>query len=587
MQEENLIEIPFFQRAYVWEQEQWEQLFDDLLKSFENKKEHFLGSVIVKQLPSNAGEGAKRSLIDGQQRLTTFSILIKALYDNLNSDDKADYAGYLFKRPTKEKNPKIKHSKIDSLVFNAILQAKNSQGCVEISNIIKNPKKPNNAKNKKQQEKGLIACYCYFSEKIKDIDDKKAFLDYILDSKLWVIINLEANEDEQKIFDSINTAGLRLTATDIIKNTLFDKAMSLQAEYEQWYSIYWESLFEKDEQHRDFWEQEVSTGRMRRVQSEIFLHAFAIIEGFFNPENDTLENLSAIYKHHIQSFNADTLKSFLQKISEYALLYQELPQIAKETLLSYENYEFRLFHILKITDTNTIIPLILYLKKSLHNDKELLQKSLYLLEVFVLTRWLCNKSTKNYNKFFPHIIKSLQKTTKNNIIHVLKKALQKEEIPTIKDIKDSLTSEEYYLSNKTAKLVLFWIELYRRHSNKNKQDIIELPYSYTLEHLMPQAWEEHWLDIGRNDENAESLIYQIGNMTLLKGGLNSIMRNQAWKIKLNGDRSRKNHIKTCADLLITKELLEIKKWDKYAIQERTGRLIQEFFTIWNLDFLSC
>ena len=80
---------------------------------------------------------------------------------------------------------------------------------------------------------------------------------------------------------------------------------------------------------------------------------------------------------------------------------------------------------------------------------------------------------------------------------------------------------------------------------------------------------------------------EIGNMTLLKGGLNSIMRNQAWKIKLNGDRSRKNHIKTCADLLITKELLEIKKWDKYAIQERTGRLIQEFFTIWNLDFLSC
>lgn len=79
MQEESLIEIPFFQRAYVWEQEQWEQLFDDLSKSFESKKEHFLGSIILKQLPSSAGEGAKRSLIDGQQRLTTFSILIKAL----------------------------------------------------------------------------------------------------------------------------------------------------------------------------------------------------------------------------------------------------------------------------------------------------------------------------------------------------------------------------------------------------------------------------------------------------------------------------------------------------------------------------
>lgn len=517
--------------------------------------------------------------------LRPFLFSLRLWYDNLSSDDKADYAGYLFKRPTKDKNPKIKHSKIDSLAFNAILQTKNSQDCIETSNTIKNDSKSNNTKKKKQQEKGLITCYWYFSEKIKDIDDKKAFLDYIIDSKLWVIINLEANEDEQKIFDSINTAGLKLTATDIIKNALFDRAIRLQADYEKWYGTYWESIFEKNEEYRDFWGQEVTTGRIRRVQSEIFLHAFAVIEGFFNPENDTLENLSAIYKNHIQGFSADALESFLQKISQYALLYQELPQITKEILLNYENYELRLFHILEITDTNTIIPLILYLKKSLQSEEELLRECLYLLEAFILTRWICNKNTKNYNKFFPQVIRSLQKANEDTILQTLKESLQKEEIPTSKDIKDALISEEYYLSNKAAKLVLFWIELKRRHSNKNKQDIIELSYNYTLEHLMPQAWEEHWLDIGKSDENAESLIYQIGNMTLLKGGLNSVIKNQSWDIKLNDDGSRKNHIKSCADLLITKELLDKQEWNKHTIQERTERLMQEFFEVWDRDLL--
>ncbi len=71
MSQEYLIEIPFFQRAYVWKKEQWEQLFEDLKDSYENKREHFLGSIVLKQLHSNAGEGSKRSLIDGQQRLTT------------------------------------------------------------------------------------------------------------------------------------------------------------------------------------------------------------------------------------------------------------------------------------------------------------------------------------------------------------------------------------------------------------------------------------------------------------------------------------------------------------------------------------
>lgn len=570
MEQESLIEIPFFQRAYVWEEEQWEQLFDDLNDSYANKREHFLGSIVLKQLSTNAGEGTKRSLIDGQQRLTTFSILVKSLYDKLDEDDKQDNVKYLFKKPTKHKNPKIQHSKIDKVSFEKILQAKNFD-CLQDVERYKDGKERGKIKDK------LIRCYEYFEERIKEREDHKDFLDFILNAKLWVTINLDTNEDEQKIFDSINTSGLKLTATDIIKNAIFSKAIELKTNYEKLYNECWESLFETRE-NKDFWEEEVTTGRLKRAQSEIFLHAFAIIGEFFNVDKDTLENLSDIYKKKIKDFSKEDLEYFLQKIKEYALIYQNFPLITKETPLCFANDEQRLFHILNITDTNTAMPLILALKFNFKNKDDILKGCFKLLETFILTRWLCAESTKDYNKMFANLTKRLDK---NSPLEFLNDNLKN--IPKKYEIEDCLKSQEIYLENKKATLVLFWIELYRRYNNKKMQDSIELSYKWTLEHLMPQSWQENWKKIAKDEFHAEDLIYQIGNMTLLKSSLNSAIKNASWKIKLNGDGSRKNCLNNCADLLITRELLNKEIWNEDCIRERTQQLTQDFFKIWDME----
>lgn len=427
-------------------------------------------------------------------------------------------------------------------------------------------------KTDKKTENKLFDCYLYFSKKIQeDIKGNyKNFLDFIINSNLWVTINLGITEDEQKIFDSINTAGIRLNATDIIKNAIFAKAIELETKYNELYEEYWESVFES-ESNKNFWEEELSTGRVKRAQSEIFLHAFAIIQGFFNTE-DTLENLSAIYKDKIKDFNPKDLKSFLKEIKEYATIYQSFPQIDDSIPLSFEDDEKRLFHILKITDTNTIMPLILKLKYTFKNDDNTLKSCFYLLERFIVIRWLCQENTKDYNRLFAN---ATQKINESNPLDFLRNQLNS--IPKDNDIKECLA----YLSNKEGKLILFWIELYRRYKNKSKQDSIELSYQYTLEHLMPQSWEKNWKDIAKDEEHAKDLIYQIGNMTLLKGSLNSAIKNASWKTKLNGDGSRKNSIKRCADLLITKEILDNKVWNEECIRGRTERLTKEFFEIWN------
>lgn len=136
-------------------------------------------------------------------------------------------------------------------------------------------------------------------------------------------------------------------------------------------------------------------------------------------------------------------------------------------------------------------------------------------------------------------------------------------------------------------MILFWIELYREDKEKDYKDkTIGLQYVYQLEHLMPQSWQENWADIGIDDDNANRLIYQIGNMTLLKGGLNKSLKNKGWNLKLNGDGKARNYIEKNVDLLITRELLDKTQWNATEIENRTENLIKEFFKIWNIDKLN-
>lgn len=566
---EQAIEIPFFQRAYVWKEEQWGQLFEDLSDSFRSKKAHFLGSIILKQLQTQAGEGSKRSLIDGQQRLTIFSILVKSLYDRLDGDDKRDYEGYLFRKPIKDKIPRIKHSKIDSIAFNEILKAENFESL----------------KGSKNKDSLLIKCYEYFSSQICELENHKKFLDFIIESKLWVAINIEKDEDEQKIFDSINTAGIKLTATDIIKNALFDKAMQFdENEAKQWYSGYWESIFES-EKNIKFWSQESATGRLKRTQSEIFLHAFAIIKGIFDA-NTSLEHLSERYKEYIKDFGKEKLEKFLSQIKEYAKIYLAFPKIKNDTNLSFENYEFRLFHILQIADISTVMPLLLklkFLQSAAKISEADLKNCFELLEICLISHYICKRATRDYNKIFYKITQEINENDPAKFIkEFLSKADEKGQkyMSSKNDIELALSSIK---ENKRARLILFWIELFRRYQNKG-QDIVELSYSpYTLEHLMPQKWEQNWSEIGKDKENAEKLIFQIGNMTLLTGSLNSTMKNETWQRKLGDKNEKMNCIRKCADLLITRDLLDKKEWNETTIAHRTEQLTKEFFEIWDIN----
>jgi uncharacterized protein with ParB-like and HNH nuclease domain len=577
---EGKVIIPFFQRTYVWEQENWENLLEGL---FSKPYGHFLGSIILKQIPVRSGETKKLEVVDGQQRLTTLSILIKVLYDlfspELQKTTENVMRQILFSKPyetSSEYFVKIEHSQVDKEAYERVIKAK----------IDGNP--PIDIEKIDEKSHRIEQCYKFFYKKLRDYSERESLFNKILDpnNKMLVVIDLvEGKDDEQAIFDTLNTAGVRLTTAEIVKNALYQKIIEKSdKEYAvNFYKNTWEKTFLSDEDTVRYWEREKLTGRLKRDNLEILLHSVAIIKGFFDPDKHTLSDLSKLYKEKIQKLGKEELENFVNEIIYYAEIYRDkFPDFDKSTAFTFEDSVIRLFHILEELEISTFHPFILFVFKQYgDNENEIINK-LANLEKFIVRRMIARQETKNYNKYCKEFIKD-----PNSILEKLKET-------TDEDISNGLRK----ISNKNATLLLFWVELYRRH--KGTYDVKELKFTYSLEHIMPQKWEEHWKDIPEKykpdgskmtEEEAKKdryeKVYWIGNMTLLRSSLNSALRNYTFEKKMEGE-GRKKGIKTYADLSITKDdIVEPynkgdKNWDENKIEERTNKLGKEIKEIWNV-----
>lgn len=578
---EGSVKIPFFQRAYVWNEANWEELISDLLES---GKSHFLGSLILKQVEIQSGNTKQVLVIDGQQRLTTLSILLRTLFNSFGlelqekckQDGKFDVCLF-YKKDMFESDVlvKIEHSKVDKKYYQQVIKNEIDADTVDIKTCKSN----------------ILKCYKYFTDRLKAISldaRKKLFSDLLNpNNNILVVIDLTEDDDEQTIFDTINSAGVRLSSADIVKNVLFQRAFDLygnQEDVEVIYKDYWESVFSNDDQSISFWDTARATGRLWRDNIEILLHSISIIEGFFDPEKHSLSDLSKIYKSYIGSLDRGALTKFIKTIFEYANLYREKFIVFDNSdLFNFSDYNKRLFHVLSICDVSTFHPYVLFLYRKYSDKENELEKSLKKLETFVVRRTICNLETKNYNKLCKDFIGDPSK-----LDTILAET-------TNEDIKKGLLR----INNKYAALLLFWVELYRRKID-NRYDKDELKYTYTLEHIMPQKWEDYWSyipiigDDGQEIKNSEvakqyryQLVYSIGNMTLLKSSLNSSLRNYEFKRKIEGE-GRKRGIKHYAELGITKLDLVAPYdagdhlWNETKIRERTQKLTKDILIIWSI-----
>jgi Protein of unknown function DUF262/Protein of unknown function (DUF1524) len=574
---EGLVKIPFFQRGYVWTKDNWEDLLTDLLNT---TKTHFLGSLILKQQRTMTGEPKEVTVIDGQQRITTLSILIKVLYDTFTDDIKKNcetpIRNHLFHKRYQtdaEYLIKVQHSRVDAKAYEAVICLGIDGNSLESTTLTGNK---------------ILACYDYFRGELppKSQEERKGLFNRLLDpeNKMLVVIDLTEDDDEQAIFDTINSAGVKLSAADTIKNALFQKAIHLcqsQSKATDLYNRTWEKAFLADDKTIEFWETQRLTGRLMRDNMEILLHSIAVIKGFYDPDKHTLSELSKLYKKQISNYSSiEKLSEFVDEITAYAQLYRtRMLAFDDSTVFSFSDDIQRLFHILDVLQISTFHLFILFLFKSQNDDT--ISRLLLCLEKFIVRRMISKQEVKSYNKLCRDFIVNPE--------------LLEEKLTETTD--DKLSTGLKEISNKNAALLLFWLELCRKSRDK-KFDVTELKYNYSLEHLMPQKWEEHWKEMpekknpdgstmsaeeAKKDRYAK--IYWIGNMTLLTSSLNSSLQNHTFKKKMNGD-GRKKGIKAYAALSITQ--IDIVSsfdsgdtvWDEGKIERRTANLTEEILDIW-------
>lgn len=595
--------IPYFQRAYVWNEDNWNDLLNNLL---ENNENHFLGSIILKSIDTDSGSLSEWSVIDGQQRLTTLSILFRAAYDSLPIDDYDDETKrdlecevnfLLFNRENKigaKKEIKIQHSKLDRAWYGQIMSGsvKDKLDAIVLDSECSKGVLPSSR---------ILQCYKYFMNRFNGnpCDSIKIF-EFLTGDKNSIVvkIDLEADENEQAIFDTVNSAGVRLTCSDTIKNALFQRYMDFagqcgitSSDVEKAYKENWEDVFLGNLDDVEYWATERKAGRIKRDNLELLLQAVAMIKNIYDPYKQSVSDLSNVYRGYIKSLDLNGIISLITEIKEYASIYRDnFVAYDATTLFSCKNPIKRILHILNVMDISTLHPYILMLLRN-HNvskntklPQELID-DLNLLEIYVIRHIACGVSVSNFNKVCSLLIKD----------RTIKKELDEKK----DEISDSVVAEKLrcQLNNKNATIILFWLELYRRAKDKKANDVLQ--YCYTLEHIMPQAWDSYWspdvlpvldvqndsvvTDINRAREIRNMAVFEIGNMLLLNGHLNSSIRNYEIQRKVKGENSKKG-IEHYDEMFMTKDFIKTynneNTWNEKLIRNRTESIVKEFLQVW-------
>lgn len=554
-----ILEIPFFQRSYVWDTEQWERLLEDVESVSFNKEPYFLGSVILKQQETNteSSYGDIRTIVDGQQRLTTLSILLKVLSLKNNQMEPFNKRFRL-----DDGSIVLKHNHNDSEAFQRIMEL------TEETDI--------------NYDDNITRAYSYFR---KNVIPEKLNFQTITNAVLLVAIDLSYNEDEQQIFDTINSLGVKLTTAELLKNYFFDRN-----DYPK-YEKYWKAVFESDKEAKEYWDTDITAGRYRRSFIDMFFYSYLQIkvqvEMFTVKSEDKalfskVDKLFESYKKFIQKYFNGNKETILKEIKDYAKIFMNTfdPEITNDELTEKPGIE-RINAIIFDLETTTLIPYVLYIEKNIQNQS--IKDELYgFIETYIMRRLVCKASTKNYNQLFTDRLIFNKVLSKQSFIDFLQNQDDKVNyLPSDEEL--NIAFNDYVLTNKQAKGVLYFIESKIRDKSKYSTQLLGIS-KYSLEHVMPKKWQNHWgkLDNQYLIDKRDRKLLTLGNLTIITQSLNKSIRDSSWDLKKQGKGNRAGLNKYAKGIETFDSYLDKKEWNEDTINERSIFLFNKATEVWKI-----
>lgn len=568
--------VPVFQRPYVWtEDRNWRPLWEDVTALVRRRlagdevHPHFLGAVVLDQLPTPTGAMPARQVIDGQQRLTTLQVLLAAIRDvareldvhdkyvralaklTANDDDMADDPHALYK---------VWPTHIDRASFRDIVD-----GRLRRAADVTAPAAPG--------APAIVQAYWFFRDRTVEwaqelryestVDEGfDALVRVVRDKFELVVIDLKPEDNAQVIFEALNDRGTPLQASDLVKNLVFQKAEEQGLPVEELYRDVWAQLETPD------WRKEVRQGRLKRPRLDVFLTQYLtceLAEEVLNPE------LFLTFRRYVADSEmplADLMRGMVDRADAYRKLTAEDQPATPEG---------RVLRTVGVLDANTVLPVLLWLVTRFDEDDR--AGAMRDLDSYLVRRTVCRLTTKNYNRLFLELLKELKAKDDPAVVtdFLLRQDADSGYWPRDHDIRYVFRSQPLYKHLTRARLRLVLTELEATlYSGKTERIVHD--GELTIEHLLPQSWEAHWPlpdDAGHGSVEAhqrrEALVHTLGNLTLLTGKLNPAVSNGPW------ERKRAEILKHSA-LSLNRSLPE--RWDEDTIMARADHLAEAFCRRW-------
>jgi uncharacterized protein with ParB-like and HNH nuclease domain len=560
-----ILEIPFFQRAYVWGEAQWERFLADMEYVSKSNRFYFLGSIILKQqlTSSENSVGDRRTLIDGQQRLTTLNIFLKVLSLKLNNP----HLNNLLRLPMQDNELALRHSHEDITAFKRVMDL-----TTPVNLII-----PDDKNSPTDQ---ITKAYEYF---LKTVNTEAINHQNLLSKVMFVGIDLVTDDDEQQIFDTINSLGVKLSTAELLKNYFFGKDEIPK------FNKYWREVFEKPKTSRHYWEKEIVTGRLKRSIIDLFFYSFLQIKiqdpalkvkANDKAEYSKVESLFSSYKKFIADYkiNKDDL---IKEIKEYALVFESnINLAATESALPADSGIDRINALIFGLENTTLIPYILFILKNVTNQVE--RNSMFgYIESYIMRRMVCHANTKNYNQLFGERLILNRVLTKRELKEYFEKMADKVNfIPTDQELREGFDNSK--LTNKQAAGVLYFIESKIRNNDLHSTALFGLK-KYSLEHVMPKKWDNRWPAVATPQLkiDRDRKLLTLGNLTILPSKLNTSLNDATWDVKKVGRPNKKDGLIQYASGLDTfSKYLAQNLWDESTITTRAKFLYDEIVGKW-------
>lgn len=605
--------VPLYQRPYVWDEDhQWAPLWDDIIALLQHQEggdqsglwSHFLGAIVVEQDGTLPGQIPRFTVIDGQQRLTTLQLIVAAAAKAVAGAGAENDAALL--RELTVNNPR-KASGIEQLkvwptnanraAFTAVMSANGPP-----------PGHVNDPGNR------IDEAFDYFTERIAEYitdtgedetepsggvtpalgslqaaspvaDDARSRPDPAVAARVErlritlcdllkvVSITLEADDNAQVIFETLNARGTPLLALNLVKNAAFHQAARQGRDTDSLYEQVWRPQLDDG-----YWRQERRQGRLNRPIAELFLmHWLTMSLERLIPATE----LFATFRQSILAPDTDA-EALIRELCADAEVMRSFDTPPPRTP------EAEFFTRLSALDAGTVLPIVLLLFRSPEVTEEQRRRGLRILESWLTRRALMRLTAKNYNRLVPRLVARM-KADIERADDALLQALSGAEgeisrWPGDAEFTEFLRTREVYGTVSQPRLVMA-LAAAEASLYTNKTDVPVLADNLSLEHLIPQEWETHWPLTGTDGAPLEgealerasierwARLNRLGNLTIVTQPLNAAMSHSPWEKK-------RAELNRHSKLLLNAELAERDTWDEQAIDERGRWLAQRLAIIW-------